>query len=313
MRQGDPISPFLFVAVMEALSCLIDKAMELGIFFGIKLPNDGPVLSHLFFADDALIIGEWNESNAFNIVRILRCFHVCSRLRINLGKSNIYGIGVDLASVGNLAEVVGCKPDSLPFKYLGLKVGANMNRVNNWRPVYDVFESRLALWKSALLSIGGRITLIRLVLVSIPNYYFSLYKAPVKVVKDLECMIKKFLWGETNDIRKTHWVAWDKISTSIKSDRLGICKLANVNKALLCKWGWRYKKDSDNLWVKVVDAIHSGGAGWSFLPTKKSIGGVWNNVVSVINKPIVGNARLRGFLGVRWEGGMISYSGWILG
>ncbi|XP_035831953.1 uncharacterized protein LOC118480996 [Helianthus annuus] len=56
MRQGDPISPFLFVIVMEALSCLISTACHLGIFKGVDLPNDGPSLSHLFFADDAIIL-----------------------------------------------------------------------------------------------------------------------------------------------------------------------------------------------------------------------------------------------------------------
>ncbi|XP_021998032.1 uncharacterized protein LOC110895070 [Helianthus annuus] len=186
MRQGDPISPFLFVAVMEALYCLIVKAGEVGVFSGIQLPYDGSRLSHLFFADDVLIIGDWDENNALNIVRILRCFHACSSLKINLGKSNLYGIGVDYAEVGVVANVVGCIPDSLPFKYLGLKMGANMNRINNWRPVFDIFESRLALWKSAVLSFGGRVTLICSVLESLPTYYFSIYKAPVKVVSNLE-------------------------------------------------------------------------------------------------------------------------------
>ncbi|KAJ0547939.1 putative RNA-directed DNA polymerase [Helianthus annuus] len=195
MRQGDPISPFLFVVAMEALSCLFDKALGIGVISGVQLPNDGPILSHLFFADDALIIGDWSLGNANNIVRILRCFHVCSGLRINLGKSSLFGIGVDAEEVENLAGSVGCKSEFLPFKYLGLKVGANMNRIINWRPVYDVFESRLALWKSSLLSLGGRVTLIRSVLASLPNYYFSLYRAPVKVIKDLERMMKKFFVG----------------------------------------------------------------------------------------------------------------------
>ncbi|KAJ0938354.1 putative RNA-directed DNA polymerase [Helianthus annuus] len=131
MRQGDPLSPFLFVVAMEALSCLLNKAREVGVVSGISLPNDGPHLSHLFFADDALILGKWDASNALNIVRVLRCFYACSGLRINLGKSNLYGIGVSDSELGAMADVVGCTPDSLPFRYLGLKVGANMNRLSN--------------------------------------------------------------------------------------------------------------------------------------------------------------------------------------
>ncbi|KAJ0736211.1 hypothetical protein HanPI659440_Chr11g0440991 [Helianthus annuus] len=105
-----------------------------------------------------------------------------------------------------MANEFGCKPDSLPFKYLGLKVGANMNRISNWQPVYEAFRNRLAKWKSHLLSIRGRVVLIKSVMESLPTYYFSLYKAPKKVISDLENMIKRFLLGGLVEERKMHWV-----------------------------------------------------------------------------------------------------------
>ncbi|XP_022014806.1 uncharacterized protein LOC110914313 [Helianthus annuus] len=289
MRQGDPISPFLFVIDMEALSCMISKAEEVGLFSGIKLPFDGPCLSHLLFADDALIVGEWSQGNAVNIVRILRCFYACSGLRINLGKSNLVGIGVGEAELKALADVVSCSSDSLPFKYLGLKVGANMNRIANWRPVYDIFEARLALWKSSLLSLGGRVTLIRSVLESLPSYYFSIYKAPVKVISDLEKIIKKFLWGGSGEANKIHWVAWDRVASPKNVGGLGICKLSLINRSLLSKWGWRYKTENKSLWVRTVDAIHSSGSGWIFIPVKKAVSGVWHNIADVFSKTLPGN------------------------
>ncbi|KAI3824227.1 hypothetical protein L1987_05677 [Smallanthus sonchifolius] len=295
MRQGDPLSPFLFVIVMEALSRMFDKACEIGILEGIRLPNDGPRVSHLFYADDAIIAGNWDENMALNSVRVLRCFYACSGLKINLGKSNLYGIGVSSLELEDMANLVGCKADSLPFKYLGLTVGANMNRVSNWRPVYDIFEKRLSLWKASVLSIGGRVTLIRSVLESLPTYYLSLYKAPLKVIKDLEGLIKKFLWGGSSEGRKMNWVAWERVASPIKCGGLGLSKLLEVNTALLSKWGWRYKCGRDNLWVKVVDAIHSGGSNWSFVPVCKSASGVWRNIVSVLNRPVFGNVPLRNF------------------
>ncbi|KAJ0589790.1 putative RNA-directed DNA polymerase [Helianthus annuus] len=295
MRQGDPLSPFLFVIVMEALSSMIRRACNLEIVKGVSLPNGGPVVSHLFYADDAVILGEWSRDNIINVVRILRCFHLCSGLKINLAKSNLYGAGPSLNEVAELADIIGCNADAFPFKFLGLKVGANMNRYENWRPVFDAMEKRLTLWKASLLSIGGRVTLIRSVLESLPNYYFSLYRAPVKVVKDLEALIRKFLWGGSSDCKKVHWVAWDRVASPIDSGGLGLQHLRDVNFALLSKWGWRYKIEFDNLWVKVVNAIHDGGSAWDFLPLKKSIGGVWHNIVSAIKRPTVGNVPLRNF------------------
>ncbi|XP_022041105.1 uncharacterized mitochondrial protein AtMg01250-like [Helianthus annuus] len=99
MRQGDPISPFIFLIVMEALSFLLDKAKEEGILKGISTPNDGPSISHLLFANDAIILGDWSSENVLNVVRILRVFHMFSGLKINLSKSNLYGLGVEEGEV----------------------------------------------------------------------------------------------------------------------------------------------------------------------------------------------------------------------
>ncbi|KAJ0520454.1 putative RNA-directed DNA polymerase [Helianthus annuus] len=184
MRQGDPLSPFLFLVVMEALSCMFKRARDTGTIKGIATPDNGPVISHLLYADDAIVVGEWSKSEVSNIVRILRCFNICSGLKINIEKSNLYGIGVGTEEIGVMANEVGCNADSLPFKYLGLKVGANMNRIKNWQPVIDIFRARLSKWKSHLLSIGGRAVLIKSVMESLPTYYFSLYKAPSKVISD---------------------------------------------------------------------------------------------------------------------------------
>ncbi|KAJ0535016.1 putative RNA-directed DNA polymerase [Helianthus annuus] len=233
MRQGDPLSPFLFLIVMEVLSCCLEKAVAIGAISGVKLPKNGPILSHLLYADDALVIGDWSESSILNVVRVLRGFHICSGLRINLAKSNIYGIGVSASEVESMASLVGCKPDHLPFKYLGLTVGANMNCINNWKPVVDIFESRLSLWKASVLSMGGRITLIKAVLECLPNYFFSLYKAPVGVVNQLESIIRRFLWGGSGG--KMSWVSWDRVACPVDKGGLGLRKLGSINKSLILK------------------------------------------------------------------------------
>ncbi|KAJ0532538.1 putative RNA-directed DNA polymerase [Helianthus annuus] len=270
MRHGDPLSPFLFLVVMEALSCMFYHAREAGVINGIATPNNGPILTHLLYADDAIGMGEWSKVEVVNIVGILRCFFVCSGLKINIEKSNLYGLGVDMAEIGVMANEVGCKPDSPPFRYLGLKVGANMNRINNWQPVYGIFQARLAKWKSHLLSIGGRVVIIKSVLESLPCYYFSLYKAPKKVISDLEAMIKKFLWGGALEERKMRWVSWDRVTRHKKDGGLGLNKLKEINLSLLVKWGWRYKTEKNGMWKRIIEALHFTRVGWECIPFKKS-------------------------------------------
>ncbi|XP_021974590.1 uncharacterized mitochondrial protein AtMg01250-like [Helianthus annuus] len=91
MRQGDPLSPFLFIIGMEAFSCIMKKAIEVNLFHWFISPNEGPTKSHLLFADDALILGEWSSINVLNLARLLRCFHLVSGLKINY--ANLFFLG----------------------------------------------------------------------------------------------------------------------------------------------------------------------------------------------------------------------------
>jgi hypothetical protein len=74
LRQGDPLSPFVFILAMEARSYVIKRACSTGLFSGILCASSGPIVSHFIFADDVVFVGEWSEMNARNIRRILRCF-----------------------------------------------------------------------------------------------------------------------------------------------------------------------------------------------------------------------------------------------
>ncbi|XP_021985458.1 uncharacterized mitochondrial protein AtMg01250-like [Helianthus annuus] len=155
IRQGDPLSPFLFLMVMEALSSIFYKAGMEGWFKGIQLPNNGPKISHLFYADDALLLGEWDKENVLSVARCLRIFYLYSGLKINLHKSNLFGMGVEAGEINDMAKVVGCNMDIIPLTYLGIMVGANMNRISNWAPIMEVFDKRLSVWKAKAISIGG--------------------------------------------------------------------------------------------------------------------------------------------------------------
>ncbi|XP_021985415.1 uncharacterized protein LOC110881485 [Helianthus annuus] len=139
---------------MEVFSCMVSRACDSGRLKGVKLPIGGPIISHLLYAEDALIIGEWEEENIRSVARILRVFYACSGLKINIHKSNLMGMGVDEEEIARMAEVMGCIKGSVPFNYLGILLGANMNRVSNWEPIFSIFMNRLASWKAHTLSIG---------------------------------------------------------------------------------------------------------------------------------------------------------------
>lgn len=93
VRQGDPLSPFLVIIAMEGLNVDMKSTCQNDIFHGVKISNGGPSISHLFYADDALFLGNWSSSNFSNLTRILKCYHASSGLKVNFQKPKVYGVG----------------------------------------------------------------------------------------------------------------------------------------------------------------------------------------------------------------------------
>ncbi|KAJ0641962.1 putative RNA-directed DNA polymerase [Helianthus annuus] len=278
LRQGDPLSPFLFVLAMEALTGVMKKACEIGVFKGLRFTPDGTSVSHFLYADDVIFVGEWSLNNLVNLKRLLRCFHISSGLKVNLKKSSLYGVGIEDTHVQLMANMLGCERGSFPFKYLGLQVGANMNLIKNWDPVVETFQKRLSLWKAKTISFGGRITLVSSVLNALPTYYFSLYKAPLGVIKKLEKLRREFLWGSIPEKEKMKWVAWKSMMTPKVFGGMGFGSLRVVNLAMLSKWWWRFKVERGSLWKKVVWEVHNNSRSWSFIPARMSITSTWKQI-----------------------------------
>ncbi|GJT84697.1 hypothetical protein Tco_1066414 [Tanacetum coccineum] len=113
---------------MEGLHCALSTAVSSNLIHGINLGSPDLTLSHLFYGDDVIITTEWNPGDLDNIIRVLHVFYLASGLKININKSNIYGIGVSDDEVSNMARNSGCAAGSFPFTYLGLPIGSTMNR-----------------------------------------------------------------------------------------------------------------------------------------------------------------------------------------
>ncbi|GKB48572.1 RNA-directed DNA polymerase, eukaryota, reverse transcriptase zinc-binding domain protein [Tanacetum coccineum] len=275
LRQGDPLSLFLFILVMEGLHCALSNTVSSGLIRVIKLGSSDITLSHLFYADDVVITTDWNSRDIDNIIRVLHVFYLASGLRINIHKSNIYGIGVSNNEISSLASRTGCAAGFFPFTYLGLPIGANMNLSSSWNILIDRFQKRLSSRKANLLSIGGRLTLIKAVLGSLGIYYLSIFKAPESILNTLESLRSKFFWGGSQDSKNMAWVKWSYVLPSFDKGGLNIGSLKNL--ALLQKWRWRMFSSSNTLWVNTIKALHGQDGGLDNQGC--NFNGIWSRIV----------------------------------
>ncbi|XP_038704727.1 uncharacterized protein LOC120000673 [Tripterygium wilfordii] len=278
IRQGDPLSPFLFNLAAEGLHQLLEKAEMSGLIKGIAVRKNGLRISHLQYADDTLIFLQAKEKYIQVAKRILRCYEVMSGLKINFHKSSLVGIGVNKVWAESLAVRYYCKYESLPVKCLGMPLGANFNLAKTWKPVLEKFQDRLASWKGRQLSVGGRLTLIKSALSNLPIYFMSLFRMPSSIARKIEQMQRNFLWGDSDEKRKIHNVSWQQVIKAKKLGGLGIGDILIKNQALLCKWLWRFLTEENALWKKVIqEKYHHRDHGLIPFPISAS-SPLWRNV-----------------------------------
>ncbi|XP_048491371.1 uncharacterized protein LOC125492703 [Beta vulgaris subsp. vulgaris] len=285
LRQGDPLSPFLFVLIVEALNQLIRKATSMQLWNGIGVSYSDLKVTHLQYADDTLIFCEANLESLMNIKKMLIVFQLASGLQVNFHKSSLIGINTSSSWTQMAAQILLCKIGSIPFSYLGLPIGGNTSSIQLWEPIMLKMTKKLASWKGKMLSIGGRLTLIKSSLTSLPLYFMSIYPAPKGVMQKIIKLVRSFLWGGNSNKSSMPLVSWKIVQLPKACGGLSIGNMVHKNLALLFKWIWRYFDDPSHLWCQVIKAKYKYPSTLTIsdlsIPPK---GGPWKLICSTILK-----------------------------
>ncbi|RVW15726.1 putative ribonuclease H protein [Vitis vinifera] len=234
LRQGDPLSPFLFTIVADVLSRMLLKAEERNLLEGFRVGRNRCRVSHLQFADDTILFASPREDEVQTLKSLLLVF----------------------------GQISGLKASDWPILYLGLPLGGNPTACGFWDPVIERISKRLDGWQKAYLSFGGRITLLHSCLSHIPSYFLSLFKIPASVAAKIERLQRDFLWSGVGEGKRDHLVRWEAVSKPRSIGGLGIGKIPLRNRALLGKWLWRFPRESTSLWHQVILSLygtHSNG------------------------------------------------------
>lgn len=167
---------------MESLSRIIDKAADIGLFSGFSVKPGSPPISHLHYADDSVFFINPSWEELCNLMSILKCIEAVSGLRVNPSKTKLIQV-CQVPDLHQWAANIGCTTEALPFIYLGMPLGAKSKAKTLWDPIVEKFDSMLASWMKGFITRAGRITLVKSVLSSLVIFYFSVFLAPVAVIK----------------------------------------------------------------------------------------------------------------------------------
>ncbi|WMV59186.1 hypothetical protein MTR67_052571 [Solanum verrucosum] len=306
LRQGDPLSPFLFIIAMDGLSDMLKTARENLWLKGFKISNRVGCeleITHLQYADDTLIFCDANKEQLRMLRVIFILFEAVSGLHINWNKSFLYPVNV-VPDLSSLARTLGGRIGDLPTTYLGMPLGANNRPLGIWNGVIEKCERRLVNWKSQYLSLGGRLTLINSVLDSMPSYMMSLFPIPDGVIDRLDALRRNFLWEGNSETKKFHLVKWAALIGNKQVGGLEVRNLKTQNQCLLMKWLWRLASNEQALWKEVIQAKYEMEDHWSTSMVTNTYGtSLWRTIRNLWPK-LGGNCKIKIGNGVKvsfWE------------
>ncbi|XP_058774046.1 uncharacterized protein LOC131648283 [Vicia villosa] len=252
---------------MEGLTALVRKSVFMGDFkhfnYGVEEKVD-----ILQFADDTIILAEPSSDNLWHLKALLRGFEFVSGLKTNFSKSYACGVNIGDWFMNSATSFLACKKGDISFLFLEILVGANPRRRKVWVKVINNIKGRLSSWKGRNISIGGRVTLINVILNAIPSFHLSFYKAPGVVLKEIRSILSNFLWSGNVSKRSIHWVNWETVCKPKDKGGLGVRDVREINKELLLKWKWRILKEDKAIWCNFLDLRYNG----SKLKVQKSRG-----------------------------------------
>ncbi|XP_026383614.1 uncharacterized protein LOC113279122 [Papaver somniferum] len=209
LKQGDPLSPILYVIAADILSRNILQSIQENKIQPMII-RKGIHPSHLFFADDIFIFCNGGKSSLLHLKKLLIDYQRASGQTVSATKSKCFVGGTYLVRGNQIADIMNMKLSSFPDKYLGVTLVQGKVKTEHLWSFVELLKRRLASWIGNLLAFQARITIIKFVLSSIPLYNMSTCKWPRKVIDACERIIRNFLWSGNAEDRKCVTISWDQ-------------------------------------------------------------------------------------------------------
>lgn len=240
VRQGDPISPYIYIMCVEGLSSIIRRNEEAGLLHGCRIATGAPVISHLLFADDCYLFFKANKVEANVMKRILDRYADISGQIINYNKSAItFSPNTRREDRTEVCLQLGVQEQDKPGKYLGMPMFIGRKKSSVFAFLVDRVESKLQTWNAQNISKAGKVTLLKTAAQSIPNFWMNLLLIPLDVCETIERKMNAYWWGGGRNQKGIRWMSWDRLCDVRVGGGLSFKKLRDFNISMLAKQAWR--------------------------------------------------------------------------
>ena len=253
VRQGDPLSPLIFVLAADLLQTAINAALAdnlLQLPIPSAEPSNYPVIQ---YADDTIILLPACLHQAIRLKKILTDYADSVGLHINFSKSTLIPINTPADKCGDIANIFGCTTAKMPFTYLGLPLGTTKPSISDMTPWICKAECKITAAMS-LMSYAGKLALMNSLVTSLAIYPMGVLRLPRKIIEQLDKIRRHCLWiKKTDDGDKCNSLAaWDMVCRPKEKGGLGVLNLKVQNDALLLKLLHKFYNQLDIPWVSLI-------------------------------------------------------------
>ena len=278
LRQGDPLSPYLFTIAMNTLSILLaDKPA--GFKHHWRCKDLG--ITHLLFADDVLLFAHGDIPSIRHIMDSVDLFSRISGLSASFDKSSVFFSNCKSEVVSWFQTHHNMPIGSLPVKFLGVPLISSKLSINDCIPLIEKMTKRLYSWTTILLSFAGRVQLIKAVLLAIQSFWTNHFMLPAAVHKNIQRLLTRFLWkGDINAIGGVK-VSWEHVCLPKEEGGLGIKNPKDWNKAQILMHLCKIVSRSPNLWPSWINGTVLKRAKFWLMEIPTDCSWIWRRVLGL--------------------------------
>uniref|UniRef100_A0A803NUC3 Reverse transcriptase domain-containing protein n=1 Tax=Cannabis sativa TaxID=3483 RepID=A0A803NUC3_CANSA len=237
LRQGDPLSSYLFIICTEGFSALLKHYEHRQQLRGIQIARGAPTASHMFFANGSYIFCRANERATSNVQSLLNVSEQALGQKINPNKSSIFfSRNTDVYTRDVICGDMGIHEADDHGTYLGLPniIGLKKSAILGF--LKEKVQKRIQSWDGKLLSKAGKEILLKTIVQALPTYAMSVFLLPIETSKEMERAMCKYWWSSSSKKDKNiHWMSWDRICKPKLQGGLGFRNLYDFNVDLFGK------------------------------------------------------------------------------